>query len=89
MPRPLLCLALLGALGSLSAAPARAATASFRSAISEVDACNRAQMGLPAKAVIMRTRASTVTTKDGVAFDCRVSWSEQSDAQPSYLPVLF
>jgi len=91
MTRPLLCLVLLGAIGGLSgaASPAQAATATFGSYISEVDACNRAQLPLPANAIVTRTRVRVGRQGGTVTYTCRVDWSDRSGTQPSNLPILF
>lgn len=95
MTRPLLGLALLGVIGglagaaSLLASPARAATATFGSYISEVDACNRAQLPLPANAIVTRTRVRVGRQGGTVTYTCRVDWSDRSGTRPSYLPILF
>ena len=89
VPRTLLTTGLL--LGGLSLAPAaaHAGWSEYKSAISEVDACNQAQYLMPEKAVVQEFRYWVNSGKSGNTFTCKVRWSESANAQPTDRPILF
>lgn len=91
MTRPLILLALWGAIGgaALAVAPARAAVANYSSYVSEVDACNRAQLPLPATATVTGMRVRTGRQGNTVIYSCSVNWTDRSGATPSGKPILF
>ncbi|NCV91542.1 MAG: hypothetical protein EBW30_01685 [Synechococcaceae bacterium WB7_3xG_012] len=77
-------------LGGLALAPAaaQAGWSEYKSAISEVDACNQAQYLMPEKAVVQEFRYAVNSGKSGNSFTCKVRWSDKAGAEPSNLPVL-
>ena len=94
MLRPLLLLAGLGVTASIAPAliclPARADSVQFRSTVSEVDACNRAQALVPKNGIVtgMKLRQNN-DPKGSYAFTCRVNWSASTKAKPTLMPILF
>jgi hypothetical protein len=94
MLRPLLLLAGLGLAASISPAliclPARADSVQFRSTVSEVDACNRAQYLVPQNGTVTTMKVKQHNESDGsYAFTCRVNWSSSTKAKPTWMPILF
>ena len=94
MLRPLLLLAGLGLVASISPAliclPARADSVQFRSTISEVDACNRAQALVPQNGIVTGMKLRQENDPNGsYAFTCLVQWSASTSAKPTLMPILF
>jgi hypothetical protein len=94
MLRPLLLLAGLGLVASISPAliclPARADSVQFRSTISEVDACNRAQALVPQNGIVTGMKLRQENDPNGsYAFTCLVNWSASTSAKPTLMPILF
>jgi hypothetical protein len=94
MLRPLLLLAGLGLAASISPAliclPARADSVQFRSTISEVDACNRAQALVPQNGIVTGMKLRQENDPNGsYAFTCLVNWSASTKAKPTLMPILF
>jgi hypothetical protein len=94
MLRPLLLLAGLGLAASISPAliclPARADSVQFRSTVSEVDACNRAQALVPKNGTVTTMKVKQNNESNGsYAFTCRVNWSSSTKAKPTWMPILF
>jgi hypothetical protein len=94
MLRPLLLMAGLGLVASISPAliclPARADSVQFRSTISEVDACNRAQALVPQNGIVTGMKLRQENDPNGsYAFTCLVNWSASTSAKPTLMPILF
>jgi hypothetical protein len=94
MLRPLLLLAGLGLVASISPAliclPARADSVQFRSTISEVNACNRAQALVPQNGIVTGMKLRQENDPNGsYAFTCLVNWSASTSAKPTLMPILF
>jgi hypothetical protein len=94
MLRPLALLAGLGLAASIAPTlvclPARADSVQFRSTVSEVDACNRAQALVPQNGTVTTMRVKQNNESNGsYAFTCRVNWSSSTKAKPTWMPILF
>ena len=94
MLRPLLLLAGLGVTASIAPAltclPARADSVQFRSTVSEVDACNRAQALVPKNGIVTGMKLRQENDPNGsYAFTCLVKWSASTKAKPTLMPILF
>ena len=94
MVRPLFLLAGLGVTASIAPAltclPARADSVQFRSTVSEVDACNRAQALVPKNGIVTGMKLRQENDSNGsYAFTCLVNWSASTKAKPTLMPILF
>jgi hypothetical protein len=94
MLRPFAFLAGLGLAASIAPTlvclPARADAVQFRSTVSEVDACNRAQALVPQNGTVTTMRVKQNNESNGsYAFTCRVNWSSSTKAKPTWMPILF
>jgi hypothetical protein len=86
----LLALSLAVATGTVFTHPAaRAEWVNYRSRVSEVDACNRAQGLMPQGAIATTMRVRQFQDQQGYGFNCQVKWSTSPKAQPTRMPILF
>ncbi len=61
----------------------------YTSSISEVDACNRAQMLRPADSIVTRMHFWRSGEEGQRSITCRIDWSDAEDAVPTRRPILF
>ena len=61
----------------------------YTSSISEVDACNRAQMQRPADSIVTRMHFWRSGEEGQRSITCRIDWSDAEDAVPTRRPILF
>ncbi|MFQ6537399.1 MULTISPECIES: hypothetical protein [Aphanothece] len=62
---------------------------SYTSYVSEVDACNRAQMLRPAGTTVTGMRYWRLGRRNARATTCSIRWSDSENATPTYRPILF
>ncbi len=61
----------------------------YTSLISEVDACNRAQMLRPSTSIVTAMHYQRSGEAGERSVTCRIDWSEADDAEPTRRPILF
>lgn len=94
MIRPLLSSSLVSLLcWGAASAPLRAqpqkGSEVYTSSISEVDACNRAQMLRPADSIVTTMHVWRSGEEGSRSITCRIHWSDAEDAVPTRRPILF